>query len=84
MGEVELWRDALLVCEQHGEPVAAVVGEGLLVALAELGAPGDQTRPLGPGGEIDTAGDLDDLATDQWRRGDRIWLKESSASSARA
>jgi hypothetical protein len=62
MGQIEL-RDVLagLVCEEHREPVAVMVGKRLLVAFAQLRAPGDQPRSRSPCRQVDTVGDLDDL-----------------------
>ena len=60
MGQVELG-DVLagLVCQEHREPVAVMVGKRLLVAFAQLRAPGDQPRSRSPRGQVDTIGDLD-------------------------
>jgi hypothetical protein len=49
---------ALVVGDEHRQPVAVVVLKGLLVALAQLRAPRDQPRSFRPRREVDQVGDL--------------------------
>ena len=56
MVQIELGDACLTVGEEDRQAVSVVVGEGLLVAVFELGAPGDQPRPRRPTRKVDAVG----------------------------
>jgi len=56
MVQIELGDACVTVGEDDRQAVSVVVGEGLLVAVFELGAPGDQPRPRRPTRKVDAVG----------------------------